>query len=270
MHAFQYCQEVSSMKLTWLGTSGFRVEAGNCRFLIDPYLTRNSQASPAQALRPADLSGVEHIFITHGHFDHLYDVPAIMAGNTANVYCSEVAAATLKEQGADISLIHAVKEDGYRAEFDGCRARAFFSRHVKFDIPLVARALLRIGTGYRRLSGMSNSYPPGQVLSWRFNIGGYTMHHFGSAGSTHEELARFAGQRLDLLLVPLQGHSHICDIAFEYVRVLKPGMVIPHHQDDFYPPISTSVDIQPFINKVATEYPQTLVRVMQFNETISL
>ena len=258
------------MKLKWLGTAGFRVEANGCIFLIDPYLTRNKQSRPVQTLQPADLAGAGQIFITHGHFDHLHDVPAIMTGNATEVYCSEVAAATLISQGVNSGLVHAVKEDGCSFGFAGFRARAFFSRHVKFDIPLVARTLLRIRKGHRRLSKMSSSYPPGQVLSWRFTLDGYTMHHFGSAGSTRGELARIAGQPLDLLLVPLQGHSSICDIAFQYVRILKPRLAIPHHQDDFYPPISTSVDIEPFITRVRASCPQTEVRVMQLNETITL
>jgi L-ascorbate metabolism protein UlaG (beta-lactamase superfamily) len=96
------------------------------------------------------------------------------------------------------------------------------------------------------------------------------MHHFGSAGSPPEELQRLARVPSDLLLVPLQGHTHICDRALEYVRVLKPRLVIPHHQDDFYPPISTYVDITPFVAQVKKHSPDTEVRVMDFNEVIML
>ena len=258
------------MKLQWLGTAGFQIEADGHRFLIDPYLSRNAKSKPVQGMRPGDICGAEQIFITHGHFDHISDVPLIMAQGQASVYCSEIAAATLLREGVDSTRIHAVKEDGYTADFGGYKAQAFFSRHVKFDIPLVARALWRVGTGYRRLSGMHKGYPEGQVLSWRFTINGYTMHHFGSGGSTPEELESFAVNPPDLLLVPLQGHSQICDIAFEYVRVIKPRMVIAHHQDDFYPPISTAVNIDPFLIKVRKHCHGTEVRTMEINETITL
>ncbi len=258
------------MKLKWLGTAGFQVETGNHIFLIDPYLSRNPQSKPVQTIKPGDIAGAGKIFITHGHFDHLFDIPAIMAQGTSQVYCSEIAAATLLREGADVKRIHAVKEDGYSTDFGGYKAEAFFSRHVKFDIPLVARTLWRVGTGYNRFSGMLKNYPEGQVLSWRFTMNGYTMHHFGSGGSTPEELERLAANPIDLLLVPLQGHTRICDIAFEYVRVLKPRMVIAHHQDDFYPPISTAVDIGPFIKAVKEKCPGTEVRTMEINETITL
>jgi L-ascorbate metabolism protein UlaG (beta-lactamase superfamily) len=258
------------MKLQWLGTAGFKVETGDNVFLIDPYLTRNARAMPQQPMQTRELPDAGQIFITHGHFDHLHDVPAIMAQGTSAVYCSEVAAATLLREGADRGRVHTVTSDGYAADFGGYTAQAFFSRHVKFDIPLVARTLCRVGLAYRRLSAILRGYPPGQVLSWRFTIGGYTVHHFGSGGSPPEELQRLAPRPTDLLLVPLQGHTHICDIALEYVRVLKPRLVIPHHQDDFYPPISTYVDIAPFVAQVKRHCPGTEVRVMDFNEVIIL
>jgi len=194
-----------------------------------------------------------------------------MGQGASAVYCSEIAGSTLRQNGVDSKRIHAVKEDGFIADFGGYNAQAFFSRHVKFDIPLVARTLLKVGaTGYKRFSGLSRAYPAGQVLSWRFTVNGYSVHHFGSGGSTPEELKRLAANPTDLLLVPLQGHTRICDIAFEYVRVLKPHIVIAHHHDDFYPPISTYVEINPFVKKVKEKCPGTEVRAMEINETITL
>ena len=258
------------MKLQWLGTAGCAVEANDQLFLIDPYLSSHSQALSAQKLQPEDIAKAGQIFITHGHFDHLYDIPEIMSQGTASVYCSEIAASTLLREGVNSRRINVVTADGYSADCGGYRAQAFFSRHIKFDIPLVVRALLRVGTKYRRLAKILKAYPQGQVLSWRFTINGCTMHHFGSGGSTPEELSRLAANPLDLLLVPLQGHTHICDIAWEYVRVLQPRLVIPIHHDNFYPPISEAVDISPFVQKVRNNCRRTEVRLMSVNEIITL
>ena len=96
------------------------------------------------------------------------------------------------------------------------------------------------------------------------------LHHFGSGGSTPEELDRLAKLPVDVLLAPLQGHTHICRIAAEYVRALRPRLVIPHHQDDFYPPISQQVDVGPFVDLVRRDCPETEVRIMAMNETIEL
>jgi len=70
--------------------------------------------------------------------------------------------------------------------------------------------------------------------------------------------------------VMVWGHTRNCDIALRSVRALKPRTVIPYHQDNFFPPISTYVDIRPFINGVKRTCPDTAIRVMQINKTITI
>ena len=258
------------MKLQWLGTAGFQVHTGEHIFLIDPYLSRNPKARPIQTMRPNDIGNAEQIFISHGHWDHIHDVPAITKHNQCSIYCSKTAANTLKRKGVDNRHIHAVNKDGYRIDFEGYSAQAYFSRHIVFDIPLAARTLRNIGDSWPRLLKMHAGYPQGQVLSWRFRINGYTIHHFGSAGAIREELDRFATETTDVLLVPVQGHTRICEISLEYVRLLKPRMVIAHHHDHFYPPISSEIDITPFVNAVRETCSGTEVRVPEINETVEI
>jgi len=163
-----------------------------------------------------------------------------------------------------------VTKDAYSVVFEGCRARAFFSQHVKFDRWLLLKTLARINLRIPRYLPLMKAYPVGQVLSWQFEMDGRIVQHFGSAGSSPEELERLGRQKIDILLVPLQGHTRICDIALRYVQALKPRMVIPHHQDDFFPPISTNVNIRPFISRVEHTCPDTDIRILPINETVSI
>ena len=258
------------MKLKWLGTAGFQVDTGNVVFLIDPYLTRNPASTPGQDLQPKDLSGAAQIFLSHGHFDHLADVPHISAIGNVSVHCSKVAGRTLKRLGVHHGRIVKPTHHGHEFDFGHYRAHAYYSRHARFDVPLMARTLRRINLKALPLLHMHAQYPMGQVLSWRFDIGGYTIQHFGSAGASRSELQRLSCLPLDLLLLPLQGHTHICRIALEYVRILKPRLVIPHHHDDFYPPISDNIDITHFVNGVRQNCPGSDVRVLEINATIEL
>ena len=258
------------MKLTWWGTAGFHIKTGKQTFLIDPYLSRNAGARPKQPIVPSDIFEADQIFLSHGHFDHIFDIPAIASQTGSTVYCCPVAANTLKQKGLTNDQIQMVPEDGYSVELNGYRARAFFSQHVKFDRWLLIKTLTRINFRIPRYLPQMREYPVGQVLSWRFEIEGQVVQHFGSAGSTPEELKRLSDQPIDILLVPLQGHTRICDIALKYVQALKPRMVIPHHQDDFFPPISTYVDVRPFAKEVAQTCPHTKVRIMKINESISI
>jgi len=258
------------MELTWWGTAGYKIKTENQTFLIDPYLSRNKMARPHQDLTPSEISAADRIFISHGHFDHICDVPAIAEKTGATVHCCPVAADTLKKNGLKEKRIQLVTENETTVDFNGHRARSFFSQHVKFDRWLLIKTLTRINLRIPRYLPLMRDYPAGQVLSWRFEIDGQTIQHFGSAGSTPAELERLGRQSIDFLLVPLQGHTRICDIALNYVKSLNPRVVIPHHQDDFFPPISTYVDIIPFVKAVMKTCPNTEVRIMRINDTIAL
>jgi L-ascorbate metabolism protein UlaG (beta-lactamase superfamily) len=258
------------MELTWWGTAGFQFKTGNQVFLIDPYLSRNATARPKQALVPSAISRADQIFVSHGHFDHILDIPAIAAQTDCKVYCCPVAAKTLIQKGLKTDQIQEISEDDTTVTFEGYRARASFSQHVEFDRWLLVKSLSRINLRIPRYLPLMKEYPVGQVLSWQFELEGQVLQHFGSAGSTPDELNRIGRQKIDILFVPLQGHTRICDIALRYVQAIKPRMVIPHHQDDFFPPISTYVDILPFIKEVKRTCPDTAIRIIQINETITI
>ncbi len=260
------------MEITWMGTAGFSIATRGWVFLMDPYLTRNLKAVPVQGMKPSDMDRADAVFISHGHFDHILDVPAIAKKTGAKVFCSDTAGNTLKTSGLDQALIQLVTQDAWSRDFgapgsDDFHAEAFFSGHVRFDKKLLMSTLLKINFNIFRLLPLVRQFPCGRVLCWRFTTESQTLLFFGSAGSSDEELQNLAKSPVDILMVPLQGHSAICDIAFNYVRILKPRFVIPHHQDDFFPPISQSVDITPFVQRVEKECPGTRVKVMALNET---
>jgi L-ascorbate metabolism protein UlaG (beta-lactamase superfamily) len=257
------------MELTWFGTAGFRIKTDAYTILIDPYLSRNEKALPRQSLKPSDIQDVEMIFISHGHFDHIYDVATIAANTGAKVYCGKGIDDTLIRNGMERAQIHEVNSDGENFCNNGIQAQAFFSRHVQFDSWLIFKTLARINFRLFRYLPLIREYPEGQVLSWRFNVEGKVIHHFGSAGSTADELMRLGSQSTDILLVPMQGHSNIHKIAHEYVRALQPNIIIPNHQDDFFPPISTMVDPQPFVKLVKQTNPDTEIRILSLNETVT-
>ncbi len=253
------------MKLQWLGTAGFRFEAEGNAILIDPYLSRNPSARPVQDLSPEGLGPVSHIFVSHGHFDHLMDIPAVARATGARVVCSSQAAQMLLKNGMEQDRIQVVEENGQGFEAGPFRVRAFYSVHVRFDLKLVAKTLIRVGRRLLDIVPLFTNYPCGQVLSFRIEAEEKTVHFFGSAGATDPELSQLRELGpLDLLLVPLQGHSRICQIGLSMVARLSPAMVIPHHHDDFYPPISQTVDIAPFLEGLA-ESPEIRVAVPELN-----
>ena len=70
------------MKLTWFGHSAFRIEFGDVRILIDPFLTGNPsfQGDVAESS-----SGCTHVLLTHGHNDHVGDAVEICKSTGAQL-----------------------------------------------------------------------------------------------------------------------------------------------------------------------------------------
>lgn len=70
---------LKGIKLTWLGHSTFRIEApGNKTVLIDPWVMGNHMCPE----KDKELSRVDIMLCTHGHFDHIGDAVEIAKKHT--------------------------------------------------------------------------------------------------------------------------------------------------------------------------------------------
>ena len=86
------------MKLTWYGHSAFRIDAGDAKILIDPFLTNNPSWGKGWE-EPA--GGVTHVLLTHGHNDHVGDALDILKKTGAMLVANFEICMFLVGQGAD-------------------------------------------------------------------------------------------------------------------------------------------------------------------------
>jgi L-ascorbate metabolism protein UlaG (beta-lactamase superfamily) len=86
------------MKLTWFGHSAFRIEFGDCRVMIDPFLTGNPsfKGDPKKAWE-----GATHVLLTHGHGDHTGDAPAICKATGAMLVANYEVCVWMAGQGIE-------------------------------------------------------------------------------------------------------------------------------------------------------------------------
>ncbi len=229
----------------WLGTAGFRITFGDKVILIDPYLTRDERARPVQDLTPADMADADYIFLSHGHFDHIADVPAIMEVAEADIYCSSVSGETLVRMGVPGSRIHTIS-GGDSLILEGFTVSVTACEHIKFDLGLIVKTMPRLIREIRSLLPHLRGMPAGPVLNHFFSFGDLSVLHLGSLGLKPAQVKALGVPSPGILFIPLQGHSHICRLATQLAATIRPRAVIPEHHDDFFPPVSQTIDIEPF------------------------
>lgn len=86
------------MKITWFGHSAFRIEFADKNILIDPFFTGNPSF---EGSREEVQKGVTHIFITHGHADHIGDSVAISKETSARIITNYDLCMYLASQGVE-------------------------------------------------------------------------------------------------------------------------------------------------------------------------
>lgn len=86
------------MRYTWLGHASIRLEIADQVLLIDPWT--DGPTFPADQ-RDAALSGATAILVTHGHFDHIANLPDLAAELQVPIYCIADLAGFWGDSGAD-------------------------------------------------------------------------------------------------------------------------------------------------------------------------
>ena len=200
------------MDIRFLGHACFELSEGATRVLIDPFLSQN----PKAAAQPGELEPT-HLFLTHGHGDHLGDTVEIATRTGARCVAIVELAGELTGDGvenvADPNL-------GGTIEFEGGWVRL---------VPALHTAVTPKGTAHM---------PAGLVI----RLGDTTVYHLGDTALFSDLALPARRDHLDVAIVPIGGHytmdRHDAASACE---LLGAATVIPCHYDTF-PPIETDAE----------------------------
>jgi L-ascorbate metabolism protein UlaG (beta-lactamase superfamily) len=206
------------MDIRFLGHACFELTDGDTRVLIDPFLTGN----PKAAVGAGDVDPT-HIFLTHGHSDHIGDTVDIAKRTGAQVVAIVELAGELGESGVDNVSDPNI---GGTVRFDDLWVRLTPAWHTS-TTP----------------NGTVNT-PAGLVIG----IGGKVVYHLGDTG-LFSDLA-LPGRRddIDVALMCIGGHYTMDRYdAVQAAEMVGAKRVIPCHYNTF-PPIET--DAQEFKREV--------------------
>nr|MDO8086550.1 MBL fold metallo-hydrolase [Candidatus Sigynarchaeum springense] len=245
---------MGEVTLTWNATANLRVEWRGHAIFFDPWFARNTRSDPRITNTIDFVDDGASIFMSHGHFDHLQDVPAILLKKEkVNVYCSPVARATIERQlraRAEVPVpelawcidrVHAIAAgDVITHRGSDIKVEAIKSEHIKFDAKSILRVLFNpeAWKNIKSLGGSLKDYPKGDVFGYDVHFGKEgRLVFFGSMCKEYPDILK-AHVNPDILVIPVAGRFNCDKIGLEITRIISPKIVIPVHHDNFYPPIT--------------------------------
>jgi L-ascorbate metabolism protein UlaG (beta-lactamase superfamily) len=206
------------MDIRFLGHAAFELTEGDTRVLIDPFLTGNPKAAvSADELEPT------HIFLTHGHADHIGDTAEIAKRTGAKVVAIVELANELQEDGVENVSDPNI---GGTVEFGSVSVRLTPAWHTS-TTP----------------KGTVNT-PAGLVI----RMGDTTVYHLGDTALFSDLQLVKARDNIDVALMCIGGHYTMDrQDAVAAAELVGASTVIPCHYNTF-PPIET--DAEAFKNDV--------------------
>lgn len=244
------------MRLKWYGAASILLDQDGTQLLFDPFLSLNDKVFKP----PIDeLAAVENVFVTHGHLDHIVDIPAILNHNVgkATVYCTAIPRDTLISKGVDKERIRRVKP-GDVLSLGPFEISVYKSRHIVYDVGLLLTTALspRLLLYLKNLRYMLNEnracVEAGETVVFQISASGYSVLLMGSLNLDEETVYP---KNTDLLVLPFQGRSGVARYAMPFIERLRPKKVLLDHFDNSFPPISADVKTARFISLMAREYP---------------
>jgi len=248
------------MKITWYGTAGIMIESDGTQLLFDPFIPLNNKGYKP----PLDeLASAKSILVTHGHFDHIADIPAIWENGDgkACIYATKTPRETLISKGIARESIKKIAPDD-TITIGPFEIRALKGRHVKFDKRLILKTLLRLRffLYWRNLLYILNEIrvcaEAGEIVVYHIRSKGEQVLLLGSMNLDAET---DYPKNVDLLVLPFQGRSDINSYAMSFIDRLRPKKVLLDHFDDAFPPISSAVETARFESQMREKYPDILV-----------
>lgn len=245
----------SGMTLRWWGNNGWEIRIGAKTILIDPWLTRfetgTYTVAGADPRTPLSVNRelidgyldrgflrADHILVTHGHYDHLTDVPYLARRTGATVLGTETHLSLMAALGAPEDQL-AIATGGENLTFDGYSIRVLRSLHSATG----PRAQVAF-PGTRPLSRRDrprviSDLLEGGTLAYLVSGGGASVLDFGGSNYVESELA---GVRPDVVLLP-PGGAKVTDYVPRLLRTLgNPRYVAATHWDDFDLPLGQAHD----------------------------
>ena len=195
-------------ELTWLGHCTWSLRTGGKTILLDPFLDQN----PAAPVKAADVAA-DYILVSHGHYDHIADAPAVAL-----------------RTGATVIAIYEIAE--WLANQHGVKNTLGMNIGGGVDLPF--------GRVKMTPALHSSQLPDG---SYGGNPGGFLLTlprgkiYFACDTGLFSDMRLIGAAGIDLAVLPIGDLFTMGpEDAIEAIKLIQPARVVPSHYNT-WPPI---------------------------------
>ena len=256
------------MKITWYGTATVSIDDGKTKLLFDPFVRMNKhlETTPIEGF-----TGFDAVLVTHGHFDHIYSIPAL-AEKDKNVpfYCTETPKKTLVAKGVPEERIITVRPDEMLKIGDfTIRVRRF--RHIIFDPLYILSVVPKCVVGFPRLfwqAYMNHQMPEGgEIVAYEIEGEGKRIFLTGSFREHPEEIYP---ENADMLILANGGSVFVPEKTKEFIDRYHPKKIFVDHFDDAFPPLTRNVSVKRLKSTVEKNHPEIEFIVPEICKAVEL
>ncbi len=209
------------VEVVWLGQAAFKITSPGSKVIVtDPWL-RTNPLTPA-AYKNLDVFGkIDVLLVSHGHFDHIADAPALALMYNVPLRGPGDLAQTAMTLGVlPAALLPRMNKGGTIEPVPGIKVTAVRAEHSSIYVWRNAA------------SGKDETHPGGEAMGWIIELeNGFRIYHAGDTAVFGD--MKLIGERYkpDLALVPIGGNFTMdpLDAAWAVKELLKPKAVIPMH-----------------------------------------
>lgn len=273
------------LRLEWYGAAHYQLSYRERKILIDPLYTRLRGDKPHLERSPRELERIDALLLTHGHLDHSWDVPELVAVHDPELYAPGGYLRDLRRRArrsrADTApdRWHSLDElTGTPLKIAGIEVTPYRIGTEEIDFWFIRSMFLRpwlhatpsaIPTGIRWMT----HHVFGDCFAFHFRLPprARTMLFFGNL--TDRVDAASGIERVDVLAIPYcPANRKWLDQSQFLIERFSPGVVLVHHFDNFLNPFTLSkyMDLGAYQKALRQRCPSTKLYFSKFLRPLAL